>query len=224
MHVSEDEPHQSLSRRGGRRRVVDVQKMDPMVEEAIRKSLSVWSEPPTGELTEADLEKVTSLSFDNRPWRTTFPITRDENGWMSPGREWVGGDQLTELPKDLEQCTQLEMLSLRDNLLTDVKGLEKLTQLTNLNLKFNKLTDMKGLEKLTRLEVLDLSCNKLTSVKDLEKLTQLTKLDLGGNQISDVSALKELTQLTELNLEDNQIIESDVKDLQKALPDCDISY
>ena len=92
-----------------------------IVEAAIRKELR----KPIGELTKADLEKVTHLNLYGR--------------------------QLTELPKGLEKLTQLRSLYLSGNQLTDVKGLEKLTQLTYLNLISNKLTDVKGLEKLTQL-------------------------------------------------------------------------
>ena len=79
---------------------------NPIVEKAIRKQIK----KPTGELTEADLEKVTRLDI------------RD-NG-------------LTDV-KGLEKLTQLTSLDLRDNKLTDVKVLEKLTQLTYLDLSNN---------------------------------------------------------------------------------------
>ena len=63
-----------------------------VIEAAIRKSLK----KPTGELTKADLEKVTKLDL------------------------W--GNQLTNL-KGLEKLTQLEYLDLGVNQLTDEKGL-----------------------------------------------------------------------------------------------------
>ena len=62
-------------------------------------------------LTKADYEKVTRLEF-------TY-------------------NQLTELPKGLENLTQLEVLWLGFNKLTDVRGLEKLTQLKELSLLNN---------------------------------------------------------------------------------------
>ena len=77
------------------------------IEKAIREQLK----KPTGELTEADLEKVTSLSISYK--------------------------KLAEIPKGLEKLTQLEVLWLNHNQLTDVKGLEKLTQLTELRLYKN---------------------------------------------------------------------------------------
>ena len=69
---------------------------DPTLAGAIRSSLG-W---PEGELTEADLEKVTALGLDH--------------------------NKLTDVPKGLEKLTQLTVLHLCDNQLTDVKGLEKL--------------------------------------------------------------------------------------------------
>ncbi|MDP7269591.1 MAG: leucine-rich repeat domain-containing protein, partial [Pirellulales bacterium] len=102
------------------------------IEKAIRKKIN----KPTGELTKADLEKVTRLSLKN--------------------------NQLTDV-KGLEKLTQLKHLDLEDNQLTDVKGLEDLTQLTFLDLDNNQLTDVKGLENLTKLEELKLGDNKLTS-------------------------------------------------------------
>jgi len=76
------------------------------IEAAIRKA----AKKPTGELTEADLEKVTELILDS--------------------------NQLTSV-KDLEKHTQLERLYLNNNKLTNVKGLEKLTQLKALYLRHN---------------------------------------------------------------------------------------
>ena len=81
---------------------------DPIVEAAIRELSSV--KKPTGELTKADLEKVTSLIINHK--------------------------QLTDV-KGLEKLTQLKELDLSDNQLTDVKGLKKLTQLILLWLNDN---------------------------------------------------------------------------------------
>ena len=100
-----------------------------VVEAAIRKA----ARKPTGELTKADLEKVTELYLEVK--------------------------QLTDVPKGLEKLTQLTKLNLYSNQLTDVKGLEKLTQLTHLYLHRNQLTDVKALEKLTQLKYLILHNN-----------------------------------------------------------------
>ena len=129
-----------------------------VIEAAIRKA----AKKPTGELTKADLEKVTSLGLIDK--------------------------QLNDMPKGLEKLTQLTTLHLDHNQLINVKGLEKLTQLTHLSLFNNQLINVKGLEKLTQLEVLVLAVNQLADVKELKKLTQLETLWLQGN--SDLTKAK----------------------------------
>ena len=124
-----------------------------IVEKAIREELK----KPTGELTEADLEKVTRLNLG------------DDN-------------KLTEVPKGLEKFTKLTSLNLDNNKLTDVKGLEKLTQLETLTLCNNKLTDVKGLEKLTKLPYLDLRFNPdLTKAQIAELQNALPKVIINSN-------------------------------------------
>ena len=120
------------------------------IEVAIRKRIK----KPVGELTDVDLEKVTSLGLSQ--------------------------NKLTDV-KGLEKLTQLTKLYLNNNKLTDVKGLENLSQLESLYLNDNQLTNVRGLEKLTQLKSLNLMGNQLTDVKGLEKLTQLETLFLLGN-------------------------------------------
>ena len=74
-----------------------------VIEAAIRTA----AKKPTGELTKADLEKVTELNLRYK--------------------------QITSLT-GLEKLTQLKMLVLGYNQLTDVKGLEQLTHLEVLDL------------------------------------------------------------------------------------------
>ena len=137
---------------------------DPIVEEAIREEL----EKSTGELTEADLEKVTMLSLKEK--------------------------RLIEVPKGLEKLTQLRKLYLWGNQLTDVKGLEKLTKLEMLSLSKNQLTSVRGLEKITQLRALALNGNQLTDVKGLENLTQLTELVLINNPDLTKAQIDELKE------------------------------
>ena len=129
---------------------------DPIVEKAIRKEIN----KPKGELTEADLEKVTDLFLSGHPY----------------------GNKLTEVPKGLEKLTQLKELDLNDNQLTNVKGLEKLTQLEDLYLNGNKLTDVKGLENLTKLKVLYLGNNPALTKAQIDELKKaLPKCEIDSN-------------------------------------------
>ena len=110
-----------------------------VIEEAIRKA----ARKPTGELTKADLEKVTELDLRHK------------------GLTSVEG---------LEKLRQLEKLILSGNQLTDVKGLEKLTQLKSLYLLSNQLTEVKGLEKLTQLKSLFLIHNPELTKAQIDQL------------------------------------------------------
>ena len=113
---------------------------DPNVEKAIREKLK----KPIGELTKADLQKVTYLDFSD--------------------------NQLTDV-KGLEKLTKLKQLYLHDNQLTEVpKGLEKLKQLTFLRLEGNNLSDVKTLAKLTQLRMLWLTGNQAITKAQIAEL------------------------------------------------------
>jgi len=122
-----------------------------IIEAAIRKALFI----PSGELTQARLERVTNLRLH--------------------------ANKLTSV-KGLEKLTKLEVLELNNNQLINVTGLEKLTKLRALDLSKNQLTDVTGLEKLIQLTHLYLADNQLTKLPEgMEKLTRLRELHLRGN-------------------------------------------
>ena len=121
-----------------------------LFDEAIRKELCEGGADLTGELTKADLEKVTSLDFTPR------------------GGE--GRDKLLTDVKGLEKLTKLKYLFLHDNKLNSVKGLKKLTQLKYLYLMYNQLTDVKGLEKLDQLTRLHLQGNPALTKAQIDEL------------------------------------------------------
>ena len=78
-----------------------------------------------GEITKADLEKVTHLNLIYA--------------------------RLTEVPKELEKLTQLRWISLQHNNLTEMpKGLDKLTQLTDLDLTDNPALTKAQIEELQK--------------------------------------------------------------------------
>ena len=118
------------------------------IEAAIRAKLK----KPTGELTKADLEKVTNL----RLWHTQISD-------VSP----------------LGELTQLTELSLWDNRVSDVSALKELKQLTNLDLTKNKISDMGALvnvlKGLKQLKSLTLEENKISDVSALKEMKQLTQ-------------------------------------------------
>jgi len=117
-----------------------------------------------------------------------------------------------------EQELDLRNLVLQD---TDIVPLEYMTNLKILRLNGNLISDLSPLVGLTGLEGLWLEDNQISDVSALSGHTNLIKLALNENQISDVSALRTLTGLKELGLDNNQI--SDPSDLG-ALTNLDELY
>jgi Leucine-rich repeat (LRR) protein len=86
-----------------------------IIEAAIRKEIS----KPTGELTKADLEKVTSLDIRDRPIKDVGPLA------------------------NLKQLRSLILEGTRENI--DLTPLAKLTQLRSLDLSQGRITDISPL-------------------------------------------------------------------------------
>lgn len=141
-------------------------------------------------------------------------------------------EALSELPESLQQFTQLEILSLHENLLTTLpEWMGQLTQLKHLTLSDNRLTSLpeslgkliqlqslslignqlkllpESLGQLTQLQLLYLSNNPLLVLPEwLGNLTQLQSLRLANNQLKELPEfLSQLTQLEELDLSNNQL-------------------
>jgi len=164
-------------RRVEEQRIAEERRQLESIKDPIEKAIREAANKPTGELTEADMEKMTRLKLRSK--------------------------LLTDVT-DLEKLEKLNSLDLYDNQLTDVKGLEKLKQLTWLRLSDNQLTDVKTLEKLTQLEWLFLSNNQLTDVKGLENLPQLTELNLRDNPALTKAQIAELQKaLPKCHIESN---------------------
>ena len=175
---------------------------------------------PEGEITEADLRKVTSLNLkskniSNASALKMFPQLKQLNLWSN---------KISDLSA-LKELTQLRELELSNNKITNLSALQGLKELTRLSLYNNKISDVSALKELTNLKDLQLGRNSISDVSDLRKLIQLNDLLLYKNNISDVSPLKELKQLVSLHLKDNpDLTKAQIDELQKALPKCEITH
>ena len=118
-------------------------------------------------------------------------------------------NQLTQLPREICQLTQLTELYLSSNKLTQLPSeIGQLTQLTYLSLSDNQLTQLPTeIGNLTQLTRLYLSNNELTQLpSEIGQLTQLTHLYLHNNRLTQLpTEIGNLTQLTYLSLYDNPI-------------------
>jgi internalin A len=110
--------------------------------------------------------------------------------------EWC--EQKASLPQETRHTIE-ELLKLAEKQNCSQAN-QILTNLTVITLKGNQISDIKPLSNLTKLTFLVLDENQISDIKPLSNLTNLTSLFLGGNQISDIKPLSNLTNLTSLFL------------------------
>ncbi len=121
---------------------------------------------------------------------------------------------------------QLTFLSLADNKVTDkqLNALAQLTQLEVLYLRDNLITDIKPLTELVNLTRLYLSRNAVSDISILAGFDQLIKVELNDNNISDISALFGLEFATLIQLIGNEDIPCvDINTLELTLDKARIS-
>ena len=161
--------------------------------------------------------------------RTSLSLSREN---ISDISALAGHENLTSLNLDnnnisnisaLAELTNLKSLSLSSNNISDISALARLTNLTDLFLAHSNISDISVLAKLTNLEYISLHTNNISDISALAGLTNLESLSLGSNNISDISSLAGLTNLKKLSLYSNPLTQKQVDDLQKALPNCEIT-
>jgi Leucine-rich repeat (LRR) protein len=106
--------------------------------------------------------------------------------------------------------TNLSLLDLSGNLLTELSGISTLTRLTQLSITYNKLEIFPSpIFLLINLNYLNIKGNQLSEVPSgIGSLTNLTKLDFSRNKLTSISsAIGNLTNLTVLHLNCNCLTE-----------------
>jgi internalin A len=168
--------------------------------------------------------------------RNQEPLTIDDVKNIS---RVVGPDKAIKSLVGLEHCTDLMLIDLGNNEITDLTPIANLKKLQSVSLAHNKIVDLKPLENLTAMQLLDVSDNEvsdlaplsgmfnlrtlyvannqLTTLQPISELTKMWSLDASQNQIVDLTPLAKLTWLTSLNLDQNKITALDplksIKDL-----------
>ena len=124
-------------------------------------------------------------------------------------RLFLGGNQLAELPEIIGEMSQLRVLELDDNSLTDLPDCVRLlTNLESLSLANNQLVVLpKTIGSLKKLKELRLDGNQLAKVPaELHMLRELRELSLLNNQLSGIpEAFSSLSKLTHLSLAENRL-------------------
>ena len=129
----------------------------------------------------------------------------------SEGRKELSlkGRKLSQIPDALIKLTDLEVLDLSDNELTELpEGAKNLNQLTTLVLSGNKLEKLpSNVCLLKTLTTLDVAYNMIKTVPEaITNLNQLTKLNLSFNEIEVLpKAVCQLKKLTSLDVNSNPI-------------------
>ena len=122
----------------------------------------------------------------------------------------LSGLQLTSLPLELFELTNLSKLYLSNNQLTSLPPeISELKNLTDLYLDYNRLTSLPPeISELKNLTDLYLDYNRLTSLPpEISELKNLSKLYLDYNRLTSLPPeISELKNLSELSLLNNRLI------------------
>ncbi|RKU21529.1 hypothetical protein C6499_21255 [Candidatus Poribacteria bacterium] len=124
------------------------------------------------------------------------PITKNE---MATLTRLSGNNAGIQHLTGLEFAKNLEVLELRDNLVSDLSPLADLIRLESLNLQDNAITDLSPLAGLFNMRSLDISRNVILDLSPLTGFKKLDWLAINDNPLSDVSSLVELTSLETLD-------------------------
>ena len=104
----------------------------------------------------------------------------------------------------------------------ELKEITALYALDSLSLRDNLITDIRLLASLGGLDALDLSGNAVHDISALGNLKELRSLNLDGNPISDFSVLLKLNKLNSLYVSGTEIQEDQLEEIAAALPTCTI--
>jgi internalin A len=118
-------------------------------------------------------------------------------------------EKLTEIPIEVFELTDLEVLGLKGNPISEIPNaiaqLQNLSELYLSNNQIIKISD--AIARLTNLSKLDLSNNQISEIPDtIAGLQKISQLNLYNNRISRIPiAVAQLENLTQLNLSNNQL-------------------
>lgn len=111
----------------------------------------------------------------------------------------AGGNNTKRLTSEkasvLRYCTDLIVLDLGHNDISDLSWLESLTNLQVLILADNEITDMTSIGKLTKLKYLELFMNKVSDISAVENLPELLDFNMCWTKVEDATPLLKCKKL-----------------------------
>ena len=140
---------------------------------------------------------------------------------LGDGNQYHYDDETFEA---IRYCTDLMMLDLGHNRITSIDNFTGLTKLKVLILADNRLTDISQITCFPDLEYLELFLNDITDVTPITELKKLRDFNIFHNPLyENHKVLRKMTWLERLWIGGCRLSPQDVKDLQKALPNTEIS-
>ena len=161
-----------------------VQPQSPLLEEALRCELNLnrWEPIPENRLKEVKQLLVCRQTVVDTPRNHEETALSSHDRY---GENTLHGDISDEDLKLLAQCTNLQILILDYQQITDLSPLSGLP-LSYLSLAGNRISDLRPLSDLTKLQTLDLSENPVRSAEVLAELTALQEVTMEAVDITSV--------------------------------------
>lgn len=143
----------------------------------------------------------------------------------------ISYNQLSKVPDQIKECTQLEKIVIDGNLQVSAPGFwgfaNHLPKLSVLYLNYCGLIEIPSeVYNIRQLKLLYLSNNQIKEVDErVRKLESLEWLILGENKIERISnSILSLKNLKLITLHENRLGENRVNELREGLPDCVILF
>lgn len=147
----------------------------------------------------------------------------DEHGNFVENAEPSGAAWIRELI-GIDYFADVHEVAVANSQVSDLAPLTNLTSLKRLFVYRMPIRDVTALAKMTSLERLSLDYTQVHNLRPLSNLTKLKYLSLEHTDVKDVTPLTGLANLERLALDYTKVTELDYRLLQKALPNCVISW
>lgn len=184
----------------------------------------------------SEMPNLSSLYMPDNQVTDITPAVKCENLYYID----ISGNPLNDISK-LAELKDLSSLGVNAEQMDDISILQQFESLNDLRIYRHDDVDLSALGQLTKLQDLSIEYEYrdneyyderifITDISYLENLTELTYLSISClEDLSQVGYLKELKNLQNLYLYNRKDVDSErdadiIRDLQQALPQCNINY